>query len=192
MKIRRMFMRLLAISLCVGLCACGGSKTAEQPADTDPTQQATTANTEATSAPETTEAAVPELETTSWGDWTVGIPAGYTLEGGDFFDENDPRCFSVKKSDFTFFDFNADGEEQIMNHYNYNKNTYTNEQKDVQGTFGGNEWIGFQYSDGFGGYGFEAYATVGGELIRVSAVGFAFDDAIAGAVLSSLKYTPAE
>ena len=183
MKLRKMIMLVLAICLCVGLCACGGSKTADVPGDTESTLP---------DAPETTEATVPEFETKSWGDWTVDVPEGYTLEGGDFFDETDTRYFSVKKSDFTYFDFSADGEELIMNHYNYNKDTYTNEQKDVQGTFGGNEWTGFQYSDGWGGYGFEAYATVGGELIRVSAVGFSFDDAIAGAVLSSLQYTPAE
>lgn len=183
MKIKRMILLLLAVCLC--LCACGGAGTARPSDEENQTQQDVLESAGTDDTPV-------ELETMTWGDWTVGVPAGYTLEGGDFFDETDPRYFSVKKSDFTFFDFKADGEEQIMNHYNYNKDTYTNEQKDVQGTFGGNEWTGFQYSDGWGGYGFEAYATVGGELIRVSAVGFAFDDATAGAVLSSLQYTPAE
>ena len=124
----------------------------------------------------------------AWGAWTVDVPAGFELKGGDVFDETDLRYFSVKKSAFVFFDFKADGEDRIMSNYDYNKNTYTNEQTDVQGTFGSSEWTGFQYSDGFGGFGFEAYATVDGEMIRVSAAGYPFDDPMVDAILSSLHY----
>ena len=128
-------------------------------------------------------------ETMIWGDWSVTVPGGFTLKGGDMWDEEDTRYFSVKKSDFSYFDFKADDEDSIMNNYNYNKETYTNEQEDVQASYGGLDWVGFQYSDGYGGYGFEAYATVGGKLIRVSSAGFTFDSAIAEEVLGSLAYS---
>lgn len=193
------FLLFQILCLCVCLCACGGSTAHEDSsADTTrPCQETTEApdtetqaetEVETAPAPESTEAPEPM----TWGDWTVDVPAGFALEGGDFLDESDPRYFSVKKSDFVFFDFKADGEERIMNNYNYNKDTYTNEQKDVQGTFGDREWIGFQYSDGWGGYGFEAYTTVDGEMIRVSVSGYAFDDPVAAAILGSLRHTPQE
>ncbi|MBO4211641.1 MAG: hypothetical protein J5878_03195 [Oscillospiraceae bacterium] len=185
MKLKNMIALLLAVCLCMGLCACGGS----DPKETTSASQGKPEDT-ATDAPNTTEAPAAQAQTATWGDWTIDVPAGCELKGGGFMDENDGRYFSVKKSSFSYFDFSADGEEQIMNHYNYNKSAYTNEQKDVSGTFGGTEWTGFQYSDGFGGYGFEAYATVDGEMIRVSAVGYAFDSELANAVLSSLKHTP--
>lgn len=182
MKRNRIFATLLAGILCLSLAACSPSE--QKPAEQKPAEQ------KQTDAPATTEAA-PAAQTVTWGDWTVDVPAEWELKGGDVFDANDTRYFSVKKSTFKYFDFKADGEEQIMTHYNYNKNAYTNEQKDVNGSFGGNDWVGFQYSDGYGGYGFEAYTTVDGEMIRVSAVGFSFDDEMVKTVLSSLKHTPA-
>ena len=97
------------------------------------------------------------------------------------------RYFSVKKSSLSGFSFSADSEESIKNNYDYNKKTYTNEQTDFKATFGSAEWEGFQYSDGWGGYGFELYATANGKPVRVSCAGFKFDSAEAKAVLESLK-----
>lgn len=131
-------------------------------------------------------------ETAAWGDWSVAVPADFEFRGGDFWDEEDPRYFSVKKGELYYFDFKADDEKTIMNQYNYNKNTYTNEQKDVSGSYGGIDWTGFEYSDGYGGSGFEAYAMVGGKLIRVSSAGFPFDSEPAKTVLGSLTYAGSE
>ena len=181
MKIKRSVALLLACCLCLSLCACGSD---EPKAATENNQKTTDSP-----APETTEAA--QTQTVRCGDWTVDVPVGYELKIGDFLNENDTRYFTVKKSSFSYFEFSADGEERIMNKFNYNKNTYTNEQKDVKGSFGGREWIGFQNSDGYGGYGVEAYATIDGEMIRLAAVGYAFDSEILSAVLSSLRYDPA-
>ena len=189
MKLNRIIPFVLAGCLCVSFCACGGSAKQEPSAAAETAQPAETEAVTTTEAPELEQSA-PSVMT--WGDWTVDVPAGYKLKGGDFLDENDARYFSVRRSEFSFFDFKADGEERIMNNYKYNKDTYTNEQKDVKGTFGANEWTGFQYSDGYGGYGFEAYATVDGEMIRVSSAGYAFDDEMVNTVLSSLKHTPAQ
>ena len=73
----------------------------------------------------------------------------------------------------------------MMQHYNYNKATYPNEQADFEYVYGGNTWTGFQYSDGFGGYGFEAYTTIDGKIVRVSSAGYQYDSAYAVFVLNS-------
>ena len=78
-------------------------------------------------------------------------------------------------------------EDVSKNQYEYNKKTYTNEQKDVSGKYGDIEWTGFDYSDGFGGYGFEAYATANGKPVRVSCCGYKFGSEEAKAVLETLK-----
>ena len=180
----------LALCLSVSVCGCGSAPKKEEPAaPVETAEPADVGGSAEQEAPAPTESAP---QTMSWGDWTVDVPAGFQLKGGDFLDENDPRYFSVKRSEFSFFDFKADGEERIMNNYKYNKETYTNEQKDVKETFGDNEWTGFQYSDGYGGYGFEAYTTADGEMIRVSSAGYAFDHELVNTVLGSLKHTPAE
>ena len=125
--------------------------------------------------------------TETWGDLTVGVPTGWKFRKGDAFDEEDTRYCSVIKSDFiTYFDFKMETKEIMEMQYNYNKQTYTNEQTDVSGTFAGIDWTGFQYSDGWGGYGFELYAMVGEKPIRVSACGFAFDSDAAKAILESV------
>ena len=73
-----------------------------------------------------------------------------------------------------------------MNQYNYNKDTYTIEQKDVSGTIGDYTWTGFQYSDGFGGYGFELYTEVGDKVVRISSAGYEFGSAVPEAILATL------
>ena len=186
--------------LVFNLAACGGGGANTSGSSASAPAAAVSSSKAASSEAASSEAASSEVASSGaaasaaggeqvWGDWTVNVPGEFTLKGGDFIDENDKRYFSVKKSDFKYFDFNADGEENIKKHYEYNKKTYTNEQQDVKGTYGSNEWVGFQYSDGFGGFGFEAYATVGGELIRVSAAGFKFDSNEAKDVLGSLKHS---
>lgn len=139
---------------------------------------------------EVTEAPTPEGvvigSTETWGDLTVGVPADWTFRKGDAFDEEDTRYCSVKKSTFKYFDFKMEAKEVAEAQYNYNKQTYTNEQTDVSGTFAGIEWTGFQYSDGMGGFGFELLATVGEKPIRVSSCGFSFDSAEVKAVLESV------
>lgn len=174
---------LLALCMLAALSACGGdaqNQPAAPTATSEPAPAATEAPAEAPAGP---------AETLTWGDWSFAVPDGFELKGGDLWDENDPRYFSLKKSDFSYFDFKADDENTIMNSYNYNKQTYTNEQKDVQARLGDIEWVGFQYGDGFGGQGFEAYATVDGTPIRVSSAGFPFDSDTAKEILGSLKHS---
>ena len=126
-------------------------------------------------------------QTMTWGNYSFFVPDGMTLKGGDTFDENDPRYFSIQKSSLSTYDFKTeDSEENMMNTYNYNKKTYTNGQFDVEAEYGGIKWTGFQY-DGFGTPGFEAYTTIDGVYLRVSCTFHAFDNDIAKAILGSIK-----
>ncbi|NLT10390.1 MAG: hypothetical protein GXY08_12980, partial [Ruminococcus sp.] len=128
----------------------------------------------------------------TWGVFTLMVPDGWTLKGGDFLDENDPELCSVKKSDFSYFDIKSEKEDVQQKQYEYNKNTYTNEQKDIPATtLGDIEWNGFQYGNDFGG-GFELYGQSNGRFLRVSCAGFSFDSPEAQAILGSLKVSPAE
>ena len=186
---QKILLILLALCLCVCLAACGdddddnGRKKSDSGKKTEASDDG-----DEDGDPTPTEAAkgITIASTETWGDFTVGIPADWTFRKGDALDEEDTRYCSVKKSDFKFFDFKRETEDLANQHYTYNKNTYTNEQKDVSGTIAGIEWTGFQYSDGWGGYGFELIATVGGKPVRVSSSGFAFDSEEAKAILGSL------
>ena len=123
-------------------------------------------------------------ETVSDHGWSVLVPEGFQLQEPSDISYYD---FAVTKSSFYYFYFiTEDDNERIQKDYEYNKNTYTNEQEDVEATYGANTWTGFQYSDGFGGYGFEVCAQFGEKLIRVSSCGFRFDSEEAKAVLASL------
>ena len=170
----------LATSMCAGLTACGGKD-----------KETTTAAATEAAVETTTEAATEApaaAETKTWGDFTIDVPGGYEFKGGDVFDENDTRYFSVKKNSFAYFDFKSeDSEQNMMNQYDYNKKTYTQDQKDLPATKVGDiEWNGFEYGGDFN-KGFELYATVNGKNIRVSSCGFKFDSPEAKAILGSIK-----
>ena len=186
MKKKSIAAAALALSMCACLCACGGKDDNKGDNGSTTTTAAAVETTE-----EVTEAPAAAAETKTAGEWSVDVPAEWEFKIGDVFDENDTRYFSVKKSTFSYFDFSADGEESIKKNYDYNKNTYTNEQTDFKQTFGDAEWTGFQYSDGFGGYGIEAYATIDGVMIRVASAGFKYDSEEAKTVLSSVKHVGA-
>ncbi len=166
---------LISVMILGALASCGSGKPEEEPEDTQPadTEHADTEGDKEVTG-ETKEAL----------GYKVLVPEGFELAMAGEFSSYD---FSVRKSDFVYFDFNTESDDDLMmQHYNYNKNTYTNEQQDVAATCGANEWTGFQYSDGWGGYGFEAYTTVDGKTVRVSCAGFKFDSAEAEAILASL------
>ena len=125
---------------------------------------------------------------TEWGDFVVSVPQGYELKGGDVFDDTDPNIFKVMKSDFDYIEFKSESDKQMMQNYNYNHDTYTNEQQDLPKVdYAGVDWTGFQYGDGFGGYGFEMYGKIGDKNIRISAAGFAYDSEEAKGIIGSLK-----
>ncbi len=166
---------LAAAFMCVGLVACGSnsSNTEATPA-TDAAQTVTEA---ATTAP----AAITIASTETWGDYTVGIPEGWTFKKGYALNEDDTTCCSVRKSDFSKFDFNMEKEDMYMKKYEQNKATYTQDQKDVSGKIGTVDWTGFEYSNGF-----ELYGKANGKPVRVSCSGFKFDSPETKAVLEAL------
>jgi len=209
---KRVAAAALAVIMSIGLVACGGSKdkSAEPDKTTEDTAKDTandtsdagdTADTadkaDTIDSNDTTDAAADNstesdftmdgAEVKEWGDYTVSVPKDWTFREGDALDETDTRYCSVKKSELSYIDFIMDEKEDaIMNKYNYNKETYTNEQKDVSGTYGDIAWTGFEYGDGFGGHGCELYASVGKKFVRIAAT-FGFDSPELKGVLESLK-----
>ncbi|MBQ2597083.1 MAG: hypothetical protein II581_04165 [Oscillospiraceae bacterium] len=158
--------------------------TETEPVETEPTETEPVETEPAATNPVATEPKEIVGETVTFGGYSFLVPEGYELKEPGEFSYYD---FSVRKSDFRYFDFvTSDSDELIMSKYEYNKQTYTNEQVDVEAVCGEIAWTGFQYSDGWGGYGFEVYASLGGKLIRVASAGFPFDSADAKAVLGSI------
>jgi len=184
---KKRFLAVLTV-MCLGLClvACGSDKEEEKSDKKDSEKDTETVTNDITDeiTPEAEKLEIASTET--WGDYTVGVPTEWTFRKGDFLDENDTKYCSVKKSDFKYFDFKMEEEQVANNQYNYNKNTYTNEQTDVSVSYAGIDWTGFQYSDGWGGYGFELIATVNEKPVRVSSCGFKVDSEEAKLVLGSL------
>ena len=191
---KKLLILLLALGMCFCIAACGDDEESDREKKSDKDSKKTTPTvaedptpTEKPDEPTPTETPALAIATTEvWGDFTVGIPEGWTFRKGDAFDDDDTRYCSVKKSDFSYFDLAMESENIATQKYNYNKNTYTNEQVDITCTYGGINWTGFQYSDGWGGYGFELIATVNDKPVRVSCCGFRYDSEAAKLVLESL------
>ena len=170
---------ILATSLMLGMTACGDSSSS-----TETKTSSTAASSADSSAAETTEV---KGETKTWGVFTVLVPEGWELKGGNVLDENDQNVCSVKKSSFTYFELKSEKDDVMKQQYDYNHKTYTNGQKDLAATKVGDfEWNGFEY-DGAGTPCFELYATANGKNIRVSCCGYKFDSAEAKAILESIK-----
>ena len=148
---------ILASSLMLGMTACGDSSSKSE-------DNSTASSAAASSASEDKEITG---KTETWGVFTVLVPDGWTLRKGDALDENDQTVCSVKKSDFSYFDLKSEKDDVMKQKYDYNKKTYTQDQKDLTATKVGDiEWNGFEY-DGAGTPCFELYATVNGKNIRV-------------------------
>ena len=180
---------ILAASLCAGFAGCGGSESSSGAGSTESPAESTPPAAEESAPGESAAEESSEITGTAqtWGVFTVLVPEGWTLRKGDVFDENSPDYCSVKKSDFSYFDFKNEKEETQKQQYEYNHKTYTQDQKDLPAsTIAGIEWNGFEYGSSFVP-GFELYAKAGDKFIRVSCAGFRFDSPEARAILESLK-----
>ena len=187
--ISRIAVLMLTASIPFALASCGGSDSSSK-TGSDSTASVPADNSAAESTAADGNGAV-SGETKTWGIYTFLLPEGWTLRGGDVFNDNDETVCSVKKSDFSYFELKCETEEVQQKQYNYNKKTYTLNQKDLSAaTIAGIEWNGFEYGNELN-KGFELYGSTGGRFLRVSSVGFAFDSAEAKAVLGSLKVTEA-
>ena len=190
---KKLLVCMLTATMALGLVACGDSS-APATGGTDPatTDAGTTDadNTDAGTADVTTsevEFSMEGAKAESWGDLTVSVPSGFELRKGDALDDKDTRVCSLKKSDFHYIDFKMEDDDVCKQQYEYNKKTYTNEQKDVSVTYGDIEWTGFEYGDGLGGKGFEAYAKVNGKNLRISGAGVALDSEEAKEILCTVE-----
>lgn len=194
---RSMIVRLAALTLAgvmsLGFASCGSSDSSSK-SDTAGSNSTADAADDSQAATESQAGDSKEItgETTAWGVYTFMLPEGWKLRTGDVFDDNDPEFCSIKKSDFSYFSLNCETEEVQKRQYEYNKKTYTLEQKDLPATtLNGIEWNGFEYGNDFS-KGFEIYGSSNGRFLRVSGVGFAFDSAEAKAVLGSLSVSAAK
>lgn len=177
---------LMTASMTLSLASCGDSDSSSKSKSSTSSSVSTENDIETTSEETESNKEITGSEQT-WGVFTVMVPDGWTLKGGNFLDENEPNICSVRKTDFNFFDIKNEKEEVQKQQYEYNKKTYTNEQKDLPATtLGGIEWNGFQYGNDFGG-GFELYGQSNGKFLRVSCAGFSFDSPETKAILGSLK-----
>ena len=181
---------LLAGTVALGCFAgCGSSDSSSKSESAKDVSSSAEEESSAEDSAEDNKAVVGDIK--SWGIYTVLVPNDWTLRTGDVLDDNDERYCSVKKSDFSYFDFKCETEELQQMQYNYNKNTYTLNQKDIPATkIGGIEWNGFEYGNELT-KGFELYGTSSGRFLRVSCAGFAFDSAEAKAIFESLSVTAA-
>ena len=183
---------MLSSAMTLSLAACGGSDSSSKKdtkSSTASSAEADSSENEGESQAEGSKDITGEVKT--WGIYQVLIPDGWTLRGGDVFDDNDERLCSVKKSDFSYFELKCETEDVQQRQYNYNKNTYTLNQADLPATtIAGIEWNGFEYGNELT-KGFELYGSSNGRFLRVSGVGFAFGSAEAKAVLGSIKVTEA-
>ncbi len=185
---------LLAASLTFALASCGSSDSSSSGKSEDNSPSASGSPASADSPAETSSPENADIkgETKTWGIYTVLVPEGWTLRTGDVFDDNDESVCSVKKSDFSYFELKCETEDTQKKKYEYNKKTYTLEQKDLPAsTIAGIEWNGFEYGNELS-KGFELYGTSNGRFLRISSVGFSFDSAEAKAILESFKVTAAE
>ena len=191
----------ICITAAIGLSitGCGSSSTSTTGSTTNISD--TSISTEITTTDNTTSGTTEESNidslpvkgaTTKWGQFTFSVPASVTFKGGDVFDENDTRICSLKVSDFKYFEFKTESEDIMKQKYEYNKSTYTNEQSNISETINGINWTGFQYSDGWGGYGFELYTTVNNTCVRVSSAGYKFDDPLTKSILENFSVSAPE
>ena len=191
----------ICVTAAIGLSitGCGSSSTSTTGSTTNTSD--TSISTEITTTDNTTSGTTEEPNTdslpvkgatTKWGQFTFSVPASVTFKGGDVFDENDTRVCSLKVSDFKYFEFKTESEDIMKQKYEYNKSTYTTEQSDISETINGINWTGFQYSDGWGGYGFELYTTVNNTCVRVSSAGYKFDDDLTKSILENFSVSAPE
>ena len=86
------FLKIMALALILALsvtalAACGGDSSAD------------------TGAADASDGVAGETQT--WGNITVFVPEGYTLNGGDMFDENDPDKLTITGEGMDYFMFTA-------------------------------------------------------------------------------------
>ncbi len=134
-------------------------------------------------------------ETRTWGNFTVLVPEGMTLKGGNLLNAEDPDCFNLHLTDnelhYVMIDLALDEESAKDGVATTKEMNEDSDPKDVTLTAGA-AWTGVSYNY----YGscdcFQIYATVNGRVVVARGAYYAFDSATVKAILSSLTYTPAE
>ncbi len=131
-------------------------------------------------------------KTETWGNITVLVPDDMTLKGGNILDEKNPDVVNISKKDnatnyilITINDSEDGAKSGVKSTKEANKGS-----KDVEFE-AGEEWEGVSYEYS-GSPAFQAYAEFDGRYAVAQSFGFATDDDVTKAVLSSLKVKKAD
>lgn len=134
-------------------------------------------------------------ETKTWGYFSVLVPEGYSLKGGDILDENDVSKCSVSKDDsmLTYMNFSVVDAETATNSLATTKEMNSEHgAADVTVDANGTTWTGVAY-DAYGTPCFQGYATIGDNTVLITSAGNEYSSDIMNAVLASITVTvPAE
>ena len=125
----------------------------------------------------------------TWDYMAMYIPEGFDFYGGTNEDPSDIRYFAIQKSSDKYFAFDVEDEKSIvMDQYKEYKKKYTNEQEDVDETYGANDWVGFQFVDEETGHvKFVAHTKKYGTYILLRAEGFDFYSEATKSVIGAVE-----
>ena len=166
----------LALVLVVSCFAACGENNSAAPANND-----ASANND---APATT--AAPAGATQTWGNITVLVPDGFTLDGGSMFDDNSADDLTLTGSGLNYFQISIlENEDSAKDNLDMTK-SFNEEAKPEDVTVSANgAWTGVYYNS-YGYDCFQVYATVNGKVVQVNGCGYKPDSATAVDVLSSI------
>ncbi len=127
-------------------------------------------------------------ETQTWGNITIFVPEGYTLNGGDMFDSENPDKLTLNKegSSYDYVMISANfTEDNAVSSIDTTKEMNEGSE-DVEITAGANTWKGVAYNAS-GVDCISLYAKIGEGYVVLSSAGMSKDDATFKTVLESIN-----
>jgi hypothetical protein len=177
----------LVLVMCVAVFAACGDKNGTDTKSTD-----TAAGTKAA---DDTKAAEVSGEKQTWGEFTVLVPSGMTLKGGDMLNADATDAFTLSMSDNESkqLRFSIEDEETCTSSVDTTKEMNEDSNpEDVEFTAGGVTWKGVAYVYAGTSPCFQIYGEVNGRFVLVGSSYIAYDDAAVTAALGSLEVAPAK
>ena len=125
-------------------------------------------------------------ETQTWGRFTLLLPEGMILKGGNMFDENDPSIVTIKdaENELHYLMFNLYDEDTCKSSLESTKSANGGEDFTMEAN--GVTWTGVFYNT-FSYEGFQMYGEVDGQYVLVGGYYYGHEHEITKAVVSSLK-----
>ncbi|MBQ7715276.1 MAG: hypothetical protein IJT70_05340 [Clostridia bacterium] len=125
--------------------------------------------------------------TQTWGNITIFVPEGYTLNGGDMFDKEDPDKLTLNKegSSYDYVMVSANFTEDEATTSIDTTKSFNDGCEDVEITAGANTWKGVAYNAS-GVDCISLYAQIGEGYVVLSSGGMSKDDATFKTILGSI------